>query len=132
MLEESQANNLRQTLSLGIQSILTHFEGITTRAIRWWQTLDPQYKKLLLGLGVSIVLIVAILAVWKIPQRQLAPLKAKIQRERNSLQPQDRLKLEHDARKLESDARTALIQAVGGLALLIGLYFTAKAWRTTQ
>jgi len=72
------------------------------------------------------------LPLWKIPQRQLAPLKAKIQRERNSLQPQDRLKLEHDARKLENDARTALLQAVGGLALLIGLYFTATTWRTTQ
>jgi hypothetical protein len=79
-----------------------------------------------------MVLIVVILAVWKIPQRQLAPLKAKIQRERNSLQPQDRLKLESDARKLQNDARTALIQAIGGLALLIGLYFTAKTLRTTQ
>jgi hypothetical protein len=79
-----------------------------------------------------MVLIVVILAVWKIPQRQLAPLKAKIHRERNSLQPQDRLKLESDARKLQNDARTALIQAIGGLALLIGLYFTAKTLRTTQ
>jgi hypothetical protein len=131
-MEKPQPSYLRQTLCGSIQSILRGLEALTTRAIRWWQTLGPQYKKLLLSLGVSIALIVAIFAVWKIPQRQLAPLKAKIQREKNSLQPQDRLKLEHDARKLENDARTALMQAIGGLALLIGLYFTAKTWQTTR
>jgi Pentapeptide repeats (8 copies) len=132
MMEEPQLNDLRETPFRGIQRILSQPKSLGTRTIRWWQTLNPQHKKLLLGLGVSMVLIVVILAVWKIPQRQLEPLKAKIQRERNSLQPQDRLKLEHDARKLENDARTTLIQAVGGLALLIGLYFTAKTWHTTQ
>ena len=131
-MEEPQPNDLRQTLSYGIQSIWSHFEALTARAIGWWQSLDPQHKKLLERLGVTLVLLLVVLAVWKIPQRQLAPLKAKIQRERNSLQPQDRLKLEHDARKLENDARTALLQAVGGLVLLIGLYFTARTWRTTQ
>jgi hypothetical protein len=131
-MEERRPHYLSQTLSHTITSILTRIEGLITRAIRWWEILDPQHKKLLLGLGASIVLIMVSLAIWKIPERQLAPLKAKIQRERNSLQPQDRLKFEHDARKLENDARTALIQAVGGLALLIGLYFTAKTWRTTQ
>jgi hypothetical protein len=34
--------------------------------------------------------------------------------------------------KLESDARTAVIQALGGAALLIGLYSTSKTLRTTQ
>jgi hypothetical protein len=132
MMQAPQPNDLRQTLSHGIQSIWSHFNALTARVIEWWQSRDPQHKKFLKGLGVIMVLLLVALAVWKIPQRQLAPLKAKIQRERNSLQPQDRLKLEHDARKLENDTRTALLQAVGGLALLIGLYFTAKAWRTTQ
>ena len=131
-MEEPQLDVLRQTLAHGIQSIWSHFEALTVRAIGWWQSLDPQHKKLLKGLGVILILLLVVFAVWKIPQRQLAPLKAKIQRERNSLQPQDRLKLEHDARKLENDARTALLQAVGGLALLIGLYFTARTWRTNQ
>jgi hypothetical protein len=133
-MEEPQRDQLRQVLSHSIENILGRPEALTrtTRAIRWWQYRTPQQKKLLLGLGVGMALIVAILAIWKIPQWQLAPLKAKIQRERNSLQPQDRLKLEYDARKLENDARTTLLQAVGGLALLIGLYFTAKTWRTTQ
>jgi hypothetical protein len=131
-VEEPQLDALRQTLAHDIQSIWSHFEALTVRAIGWWQSLDPQHKKLLKGLGVILILLLVVLAVWKIPQRQLAPLKAKIQRERNSLQPQDRLKLEHDARKLENDARTALLQAVDGLALLIGLYFTARTWRTNQ
>jgi Pentapeptide repeats (8 copies) len=79
-----------------------------------------------------MILIVVILAIWKIPQRQLVPLKTKIQRERGDLKALERLQLEHDARKLENDARTTLVQAFGGLALLIGFYFTAKTWRTTQ
>src|SRR5262245_31487502 len=107
MMQAPQPNDLRQMFSHGIQSILSHLKAIGSWAIGWWKSLDPQHKKLLKGLGVIIALIVVLLAVWKIPQRQLAPLKAKIQRERNSLQPQDRLKLEHDARKLENDARTA-------------------------
>jgi Pentapeptide repeats (8 copies) len=134
MMEEPQPNDLRQTLSRGIQGTLSYLKALGTKAIGWWQTLEPQHRKLLLGLGVSIVLIGVILAVWKIPQRQLAPLKAKIQRERGdqTVTALERLKLEHDARKLENDARTTLVQAFGGLALLIGLYFTAKTWRTTQ
>jgi hypothetical protein len=59
-------------------------------------------------------------------------LEPQIQRERGELKPHERLQLEHDARKLENDARTALIQGLGGVAILIGLYFTAKTWRTTQ
>jgi len=49
--------------------------------VKWWHAVDPRYKKLLLGLGISLLLMIAILGIWKLPQRQLAPLKAKIQRE---------------------------------------------------
>jgi hypothetical protein len=133
MILQTYLNYLRQTLSHSLQGIWSHLNALRTTAIKWWQVVYSQHKKLLLGFGVSILLIIGLLVVWKILQRQLAPLKAKIQRERNTIQsPQDRLKLEHDARKLENDARTALLQAVGGLALLIGLYFTARTWRTTQ
>jgi Pentapeptide repeats (8 copies) len=131
-MEEPQPNDLRQTLSHGVQGTLRRLKALETRAIEWCQALELQYKKLLVGLGVSLVLIVVILAVWKIPQRQLAPLKAEIQRERNNLQPQERLRLEHDARKLEHGARTTLVQAFGGLALLLGVYLSAKSWWTTR
>jgi hypothetical protein len=100
-------------------------EGLITKAVRWWQTLKPPYQKLLLGLGWAIVLIGVVFMVVEIPHRQAAPLKAKIQRERDSLQPHDRLKLEHDA-------RTALIQGLGGAALLIGLLFTWRSLRATE
>jgi type II secretory pathway component PulM len=53
----------------------------TLAMVKWWHAVDPRYKKLLLGLGISLLLMIAILGIWKLPQRQLAPLKAKIQRE---------------------------------------------------
>jgi hypothetical protein len=90
-------------------------EGFTARAIRRWQTLIK-------GLGAIMGLIAVVFIVVEIPHRQAAPLKAKIERERGHLQPHERLQLEHDARKLENDARTALIQGLGGVAILIGLY----------
>jgi len=133
MMEEPQLNNFRQALSYGIRSIVSYVKALRTKAIGWWQAVDPQPKRfLLLGLGASIVLMVVIFAIWKIPQQQLAPLKAKIQRERNSLQPHERLKLEHDARKLENDARTTLVQTVGGAVLLIGLVLTWRSIRATE
>jgi hypothetical protein len=72
MVKEPQLNDLRQTLSRSIQSILSYLKALITRAsrwairaTRWWQTLPPQDKNLLLGLAVGIALIVAILGVRK-------------------------------------------------------------------
>jgi hypothetical protein len=106
-------------------------KDLRTRAIQGWQ----KHKKLLLGLGVSVALIMAFFFVIWVPHRQAAPFKAKIQRERQSLSPpspNERLKLEHEARKLENDARTTIVQAVGGAALLIGLLFTWRSIRATE
>jgi hypothetical protein len=132
MMQAPQPNDLRQTLSDGIQSILSYLKAILAQTSHWWQTRDPQDRRLLKGLGVITSLIVVVFLVVEIPHRQAAPLKAKIQRERNNLPPQERLKLEHEARKLENDARTALIQAFGGAVLLMGLYFTLKNLQLTQ
>jgi hypothetical protein len=98
------------------------------RLLIWWY----EYRTLLKVIGGAMVLIGAVYAVVEIPHRQAAPLKAKIQRERDSLPPHERLKLEHDARKLEHDARTALIQGLGGAALLISLLFTWRSIRVTE
>jgi uncharacterized protein YjbI with pentapeptide repeats len=98
----------------------------------WWQAAGSRPKKLFIGLGVGTALIIVAGLVWWIPQRQLAPLKAEIQRERGSLKPEERLRLEHDARRLENDARTTLVQAFGGLALLIGIYWSARTWQTMR
>jgi hypothetical protein len=58
----------------------------------WWQTLKPQCKTLIKGLGWFMVAVAAAFMVVVIPQQQAAPFKAKIQRERDRLQPHDRLK----------------------------------------
>jgi hypothetical protein len=78
-----------------------------------WQEVARQYLPLLGGLGVLLFLF----TLWKLPQWYAASWE--------DLTGQDKA-------KLESDTRTTLVQTVGGLALFIGLYFTAKSWRTTQ
>jgi hypothetical protein len=79
-----------------------------------WQEVARQYLPLLVGLGVLLLLF----ALWKLPQWYAASW--------------NQLTDPKDIAKLESDTRTTLVQAVGGLALFLGLFFTAKTWRTTQ
>jgi hypothetical protein len=76
-----------------------------------WQTLPLHLKVLLGGLGAFILLLI----IWKIPQWQAASWQGRIE--------------PNDLAKLENDARTTLVQAVGGLALLLGLLFT---WRNVR
>jgi ElaB/YqjD/DUF883 family membrane-anchored ribosome-binding protein len=79
-----------------------------------WQALAIQYRPLLLGLGVLLLLLI----IWKVPQWQAARWEGRIEAE--------------ELAKQESDTRTTVVQAIGGAALLIGLYFSAKTLRTTQ
>jgi hypothetical protein len=79
-----------------------------------WQTLAYRHWKLLL-LGIGIVFLVIV--IWKVPQWQAAGwqgLEAK------------------DLAKLQNDARTTLVQALGGAFLLIGLYLTFRNLQLTQ
>jgi uncharacterized protein YjbI with pentapeptide repeats len=79
-----------------------------------WHTLPLELKAVLL-LFVAGLLLLLIIAI---PQWQAASWEGVAERK--------------DLPKLENDARTTLIQALGGAALLLGIYFTAKTWRTTQ
>jgi Pentapeptide repeats (8 copies) len=79
-----------------------------------WQDLARRYQPLLIVLGALLLLI----GIWKIPQWYAASWE---------LLPDPR-----DRAKLESDTRTTMVQAAGGIVLLIGLFFTAKTLRTTQ
>jgi hypothetical protein len=97
--------------------------GATRHAGQWimaswhatsWHALPLQHKVLLLGLGALILL----LAIWKVPQWQAASWQGRIEPK--------------DVAKLENDARTTLVQAVGGLALLIGLLFTWRNVKATE
>jgi hypothetical protein len=77
-----------------------------------WQTL-PLPLKVLLG---GVVVFVAVLAIWKIPQWQAARWEGRINEAK-------------EIAKLENDARTTLVQAIGGAVLFIGLWFT---WRNMK
>jgi hypothetical protein len=71
----------------------------------------------------AIVLTVVILrllfwVVWQVPERQVDPL-------RQSVPPQD-------VAKLVNDQRRTLLQALGGLALLGGLYFTLRRIKAAE
>jgi hypothetical protein len=69
-----------------------------------WQESAHQYLPLLVGLGVLLLLFV----FWKLPQWYAASW--------------DKLTDPKDIAKLESETRTTLVQAVGGLVVLIGLF----------
>ena len=124
---EKLTSNTRKTRQMWVEEI------IRPRTMPW-QTRVRRYQPLLVGLGVLIFLAGVILVIWKIPQQQVAPWRAKLEQQKNTpyLSPGDYLRLQSDARKLENDARIAVIQALGGAALIIALYFTAKTLRTTQ
>lgn len=81
-----------------------------------WQAIASRHWKLFLVIGA--VLVVGI--IWKVPQWQAASWEGQ-----PGVEPKD-------LAKLENDARTTLIQGLGGLVLLIGLYFTLKNLQLTQ
>jgi uncharacterized protein YjbI with pentapeptide repeats len=79
-----------------------------------WQELTRRYLPLLVGL--SVVLLPFVL--WKFPQWYATSW--------------DKLTDPKDIAKLESDTRTAMVQALGGIALLTGLLFTWRNLRMTE
>jgi hypothetical protein len=85
-----------------------------------WQTIARRYKVALLVLGGALVAAVLLVIIIKVPQRQAASWRG---------QPGVELK---DLPKLENDARTTLIQGLGGLVLLVGLYLTLRNLQLTQ
>jgi Pentapeptide repeats (8 copies) len=80
-----------------------------------WQTL-PLPLKFLLG---GLVLVVAVLAIWKIPQWQASRWEGRINEAK-------------EIAKLENDARATLVQAIGGAVLFIGLWFTWHNMRLAE
>ena len=85
-----------------------------------WRTIARRYKVPLLVLGGVLLALVLLMIIIKVPQRQAVSWRG---------QPGVELK---DLPKLENDARTTLVQALGGAVLLIGLYFTLRNLQLTQ
>lgn len=67
---------------------------------------------------IVIALLIILFALWEIPKWQLASWKA-------SLEPKD-------LAELENEARRTWAQILGGLVILIGLYFTWQTVRVSQ
>jgi uncharacterized protein YjbI with pentapeptide repeats len=86
-----------------------------------WQSIPdellPEYQRDLITLFVFLGIFIGFL-IWKIPQWQLAPWKKRLE--------------VRDLISLEINARTTLIQMIGGLALLGGLYYTKENIETTR
>jgi len=82
-----------------------------------WQTLARRYSPLLVVFGV-LLLLASPFVLWKLPQWYAASW--------------DKLTDPKDIAKLESDTRTAMVQALGGIALLTGLLFTWRNLRLTE
>jgi hypothetical protein len=79
-----------------------------------WQEIARQYLPLVVGLGVLLLLFI----FWKLPQWYAASW--------------DELIAPTDIVKLESDTRATLVQAVDGLVVLVGLFFTWRNLRVTE
>jgi hypothetical protein len=98
---------------------------VYARARTWITQLPRQVGKafcaylrsILVGLGILLLLFTLWGILWKLPQWYALSWE---------------LKDTKDIVKLEADTRTSLVQIVGGLFILVGLFFTAKTWHTTQ
>jgi uncharacterized protein YjbI with pentapeptide repeats len=84
------------------------------RPTELWHTLPLELKAVLLLFGASLLLLLII----AVPQWQAASWEGMAERK--------------DLPKLENDARATLVQALGGAALLIGLFFTWRSIRATE
>jgi hypothetical protein len=99
---------LQQRSAAAFRKILDHLR--TTP----WQAIASRHWELFLVIGAVLVLSI----IWKVPQWQVAGWQGR-------MEPKD-------LAKLQNDARTTLVQALGGAVLLIGLYFTLRNLRLTQ
>jgi Pentapeptide repeats (8 copies) len=83
----------------------------------------PWYKNLFLGLGVLLLLGLAYYFFWVIPSQQIAAVK--IAADKTELSSKEFY-------ELRNSIRQTFLQALGGAALLLGLYFTARTLRISQ
>ncbi len=84
-------------------------------------------------LGGVIIAPLLLLMVWITPLWQSNAYRAKFTPENiQTLEQKDRIQLEKSAFEVENSARLTIAQIIGGLALLLGLYFTYLNVKTAQ
>ena len=107
---------------------------LTKEAMAWVRERWPMVAIVALITATIIAAIPAVLRLPHYPAEQVAALRGRVATAQ--LDPQQRLALERDLLQYETDNRvkiwSAIVQAVGGAALLIGLLFTWRNLRATQ
>ncbi|PSB26116.1 pentapeptide repeat-containing protein [Stenomitos frigidus] len=91
-------------------------------------------KPLLSTIG-SVVVVLVLLGIWKIPQWQVAPLQKQIDALQASGKPADPEKiapLEKSRLDAENTSRTVLVQGVGGLLVFATIFISWRNLRATQ
>src|SRR5262245_56562113 len=85
-------------------------------------------------LVVGVITVAGFLTIlWKVPQEQSRAYIDRVSAEDLSeLKPLERIQLEKNAADIENSTRLTIAQIVGGLALLVGLYFTYQNVKTAQ
>jgi hypothetical protein len=93
-----------------------------------WLLAPSRYRLVVESMLVLLILLLSCVLVFPkliAPARPAASLQG-IKEEKDRLQFQD------DRLKLQNDVRTALLQAIGGAALLVGLLFTWQQFQTNR
>lgn len=86
---------------------------ILLQVVKWWHAI--------IFTGVSLLIVIAL---WKLPKWQLRSWADRLDSS-IKIEPKDFI-------KAENDARTTLAQIIGGILVLIGLFFTAENLRNSQ
>jgi hypothetical protein len=82
-----------------------------------------------LTLAASAALGLLLACVLLFPRLLYPPLTQQVL---NAVAPADRIGVEQTQRKLQNDARTTLLQGLGGAAVLLGVYFTFRQLRIAR
>jgi hypothetical protein len=131
------AGGLMLLVPPGVVALLLCFTlWLLTKPILWkwyWGPFTEWWSQWETFIFILVALPFILYSFWMIPKRQRGALAKKVDSsDYRSLEPKDRVQLEKDLAKLESDARQTLAQIFGGAFLLLGLYFTAENLRVNQ
>jgi uncharacterized protein YjbI with pentapeptide repeats len=97
--------------------------------VLWLLTIGKSLALHPLTIGIPITVGVVLICLFVLPARLVPSYSSEDLKKIASLAEKDRIELSNDRRKLQNDVRTALLQAVAGGAVLVGILFT---WQQQQ